>query len=539
MSNQIDTLIHIGDSISDDGAFFDYTARYLRLPLPFPVPFPLPPGPAFLGEGVVPYAGVFSNGPVYTQTLAGLLGLSDEQVAGYSIGGARLLGDRPISATLGEAAALLVPGAPGDFNINYTAQVERVLTGAAIVPEGEVPAIDPNLHTAALINIGANDLGDFVAETVGSGSIPTLAQGLSFAFELSQTHAAGVLALAQSGLVDQIILVELPPIDFFPVLPGTPQEAIDGLNAVIDVFNVGLQLTALQAEALGVETDVIRLNALTEEIDRDLSGFGFLLADIAGDAAADGPYFTSLPTSPELTNGQLDFPINPLVDQLGVSAESFKFFDPIHPSTKIHDIFAAFIDASLNSNVSVLNDFNNFRLLGGEADLVLARDGNDTVLLGGGDDIALGGRGNDGLFGGRGNDLIAGGAGNDRLRGDAGNDVLFGGNGNDNTNGGWGHDVIFDGAGNDRSRGGFGNDTFVWRLALNEATTSDRFEGGFGRDKLIVVDGTGTITAGNLGSFGVTTRSIETVVIVNSEEELAAALPDNDLLDAADLWHFA
>jgi len=182
------------------------------------------------------------------------------------------------------------------------------------------------------------------------------------------------------------------------------------------------------------------------------------------------------------------------------------------------------------------------------ADLALAGGGDDKAYLGLGDDILLAGLGDDFASGGFGSDLISGGSGDDRLVGDFGDDVLAGGAGDDDLRGGFGNDGLIDGLGDDRLFGDAGNDWFFYTEAklLGGENGRDLFDGGAGRDTLVLLvseatrDALGAKTM-TLADLGITTRSIESIIITTQFGFTDVTLPGGDLgarLEEADLFGF-
>ncbi|HEY9620735.1 MAG TPA: calcium-binding protein [Crinalium sp.] len=119
--------------------------------------------------------------------------------------------------------------------------------------------------------------------------------------------------------------------------------------------------------------------------------------------------------------------------------------------SSINDIIEGF-SASLTTNLSILGDAGNDRLIGAA--------GRDNIFGGLGDDVIAGRGGNDSISGDAGSDRLRGGGGNDTVMGGMGPDQLFGEAGSDTLIGGTGDDIIDPGAGYDVMRGGEGRDTF-------------------------------------------------------------------------------
>jgi hypothetical protein len=249
---------------------------------------------------------------------------------------------------------------------------------------------------------------------------------------------------------------------------------------------------------------------MADEIGADPGTFGFLSLD-----------------EPTLLGNGIDFTLNPAAT---APAEQTAFFDPLHPSTNLHGVLAAFSAESLSSLTDFRGGGDDYIVHGSGGDLVLAGAGNDQAWLGGGNDVLLGGLGDDVADGGSGSDLMAGGRGNDQLWGGAGSNVLAGNAGNDTLNGGRNNDALIDGLGSDTLNGRGGDDMFYATQASllgGSGGDTDVFRGGAGFDTLALLVDPATLAveqanvdanfvagqAFTFGSMNLTTIGIERIVL--------------------------
>ena len=543
-----DRLISIGDSLSDSGAAFDLSNVLLAGDLAVPVPAQFVTGPV--------YAGVLSNGPVHTQVTAGLLGLDPAQeLFGYAVGGARVLGAQPIGARLSAVEGdIAVP--QGDpllaFDINVGAQLDRVLAGAAPSPTAAAPGpLGPDNTVLATLFYGLNDLAD-IGQSLDDGADP-----LDVAAALGTLAGAArqtALDLAQSERANAIALYTLPAFSFFPPLPGTVPGAAEVADLAIGLFNGAITATAGDIErTTGVEAQIVRLDAFTAEIDADPATFGF---------AAKGPVYLDdgVPDADQILRDdqgavtEVVFPVNPDPALEGLPLDAIQFFDAVHFSAALHASVGAFGARSLTHRVRFEGDGDDRLVSFVGDDLVFGQDGADALYLGLGDDIAFGGLGDDEILGAAGRDLLVGGAGADLLRGGSGDDLLAGGAGDDDLQGGAGDDTLLDRAGADRVQAGAGDDVMIWIDPGAEARAAGaRFDGGAGADVLYIVTDGEVETGGrtlfdillgrwDLPGIGVTARGVERVEVLTPEDYAAGTgveVTVPGLFAEAELWGVA
>lgn len=518
-----DRIVYFGDSLTDGGTIFDITSQILA------VPFPL----ASAG-----YQGVFSDGPVYSQTAPELLGIGT--VENFAVGGARALGSRPISEIGGGALdPLQIPGADSDllaFDIDFTGQVGRFLAEETADPFSG--------STTASILIGLNDLAAFAADT---GPDP-VAAGTALVENIVLTTLGAAQTLALQGGVDRIILYTYPDASFFPFNQFLDPALQPLADLLVAGHSAGLETGAAQLNAAGIETIIVPLAEITGEISADLGTFGFL---------NPGPVFFGSATDPTVTltpeGIEFSFPENPAVE--GLDADQIVFYDLLHPTAATHGIFAGFTEAVLEDTTHFLTDEADHLRGTRDDDFVLAKGGDDKVRTGKGDDIAFGGLGDDWIAAGRGDDIVSGGSGDDHVRGGRGADVVAGNAGDDWLSGGRGNDILIDGLGSDYVFGGRGNDVFLYTdgalIGGETGTDHDVFFGGRGHDTLFLAVGddiraeveadaaTSFFGFNHIDALSLTLIGIEEVVIVEDRQALASVSVSGDQEDqlaAADLW---
>lgn len=520
-----DEIYEVGDSWSDSGLHYGLSSRLLALadaalvnidglqPIPFP-----------------PYAQQYSNGSVFAEVTADLLGADLTSFAG---GGAHALGTFPFGVIAGfvyppAVIAAVAASSEGQAilgqNLNLPGQVADLVTATSAEP--------PSKHSALVSMIGLNDIADLQA---------TPGASLGDAFHLAGQIVQANLDLAHTAFdqgIGTVIFDTLPATTFRPSTSRFSPEVQALGDAAVDAVNHGLKTGAAELRHEGYDVRIVDLARMADEVSADFGTFGFLSIDqpvLLGDG--HGVVFAPNPAAPPV--------------------EQAAFFDVEHPTANLHGIFGAFSAASLTSHTDFRGDGNDFIVGRSGGDFVLAGGGNDWARLGAGNDIMFGGLGNDVADGGSGSDLVAGGAGNDRLSGGAGSDVLAGNAGNDWLEGGAGNDALIDGLGSDRLFGGAGNDWFFATKAQilgGNGNDIDRFDGGAGFDTLVLLlpdqqtraavqaDIAAHFVSGHAFTFGgmnLTITGIEKIVLTTEFGFADVPLPAGDLgerIHQADLF---
>ena len=346
-----------------------------------------------------------------------------------------------------------------DHNINLPGQVADLVAATSAQP--------PSADSALVSLIGLNDLRGLAA-TFDPGNPLALIGALKVAAGIVQANLDVAHTAFDLG-IGTVIFETLPAASFFPVANQLPPELQAIGDAAVDVVNLGLEAGALGLRLQGHDVRVVDVARMADEISADPGTFGFLSLD-----------------EPTLFGNGIEFTVNPAAPPV----EQTAFFDPLHATTNLHGVLAAFSAASLTSHTDFRGGGNDFIIGRSGDDLVLAGAGNDQALLGRGNDILLSGLGNDVADGGPGSDLIAGGAGNDRLSGNNGSDVLAGNAGDDTLDGGRDDDALIDGLGSDTLFGDAGDDLFFAtqaQLLGGSGTDTDHFDGGAGFDTLALL----------------------------------------------------
>lgn len=458
-----DQIYMIGDSWSDSGVHFGLSSHLLGLAAAAgvdttglkPIPFP-------------PYEHKYSNGPVFSEVTAGLLGA---ELISYAGGGAQALGVFPFGVIAGfvypsEVSAAAAASAEGQAILNQNLSLPGQVADFVATTSAE----HPSSHSALVSMIGLNDIAILQASFDPANPGALVAPAMQLAAQIVQADVDLAHTAFDQG-VGTVIFDTLPATTFRPSADRLAPEAQAIGDAAVDAVNQGLEAAALALRLQGHDVRIVDLARMADDISADPGTFGFLSLDepvLLGDG--HGVLFTVNPAAPPIHQAA--------------------FFDPEHPTANLHGVFGAFSAASLTSHTDFRGAGNDFIIAGRGDDLVLAGAGNDLALLGAGDDILFAGLGNDVADGGSGSDLLAGGGGSDVLLGDAGADVLAGNAGNDWLDGGAGNDALIDGLGSDLLFGGTGNDWFFAtqpQLLGGSGGDKDRFDGGAGFDTVAVL----------------------------------------------------
>lgn len=526
----ISELLVFGDSLSDEGIMSGLTSRNLVVTVPTP------------DSG---YSVSFTNGSVYTVTLGGLLSAEGllASTESYATGGAHAVGSLTFAQYVNARVGSQLP--PGEI---YRADADPADLAEVIDLRGQVQryGADPvdRPGAAALFNIGLNDYAEFTPTSPQAAP----AEGAALVQAVVQSIIGSAAAVAQTG-VQTIILYTLPNFRYFPLSTlRTEPELLLG-DQLVAAHNAGLQSGAALLEAAGAEVIFVETGKLMAEVFGDAETFGFrpelMLAPVLLGTGGN-------PVLVEQPDGSYKafVPENPLVE--GIDRDQLPFWDLVHPTAALHDIWGVFSAESLTSETFFFGDDDDLIRGTQGADLVLAGRGNDTVCGFGGADVLIAGRGNDLVAGGRGADIVAGGAGRDLLSGGRGADVVADGKGNDVSFGGTGRDLLIDGLGFDILHGGQGGDAFLFTAATlsggSLAGNGGVMFGGSGYDTAYLVLDAATRASVEaelrpgasdqlLTSIGLGLVGIERVVLLDPDDPLDIATPAR--LAEAELWGFA
>lgn len=266
-------LVFFGDSLSDTGNVLSLTTAFAP-----------PPFPAFPGA-----EGRFSNGPVWTEYLAGDLGFPDSA--------------KPSNLLFLGGTTVIPIGIPGGQNFSYggartgyggsagptTGLLSQLATWALTSP-----APDPN--ALYVLTIGANDLRDARTANPDPLSAADSAARSAAAATIAGNVTSAVAYLAQAGVRHFLV-------SNAPDLGVTPEAAFLGVQAAsTDVsvkFNQDLaaDLTNLDASflaATGIDLDIMNLDffGLTDAIYNDAinnHGMTYGITNVVAPCILPGP----------------------------------------------------------------------------------------------------------------------------------------------------------------------------------------------------------------------------------------------------------
>jgi phospholipase/lecithinase/hemolysin len=345
-----DQLYAVGDSMSDSGGIYQLSKQALTAVANAGIPTdglqPIPISP--------PYDGKFSNGPVLPEITAQLLGA---QLINFSFGGAEALG----TLTFEQAAGPAIPDAlkaaiaalPPDKQAPINAVLDKNinLSGQMADLVAETSAHLPSAHSALVSLIGLNDLQ--ALEGTFDPSNPLALIGEAAQVVAGIVHAdLGVAHTAFNQGIGTVIFETLPAPSFFPAGKELPPELQAIGDSAVDAINLGLKVDAAVLRLEGHDARIVDLAKITDEISADPSAFGF--QNLA---------------QPTLLGNGIEFSVNPAAPPPDQTA----FFDPLHPTTKLHAVLAQFVAASLTSHSDFWGGGNNV-VAGGHDPLA------DTVL---------------------------------------------------------------------------------------------------------------------------------------------------------------
>ncbi|MBM1222014.1 hypothetical protein JQU17_14020 [Ponticoccus sp. SC2-23] len=464
-----------------------------------------------------------TNGPVWAEVLVDKLDVASSYnyaVAGGEAAGELAIGDYIAGfgltpfVTVDEGDPLL------DWDMNLGGQVDRFMADMQT---------DNISNATAVLLVGLNDFGNLDL-TAPLGELLDLAEAV--ALNALNAIVEATSTLYSVGAVSSVILMSLPSLSFFPAFFEQSDEIKVAADEIISQFNATLDQFRLDAADLlpGLDISVLPLEALTEAVTDDATGFGFLA-----------------PQSDTLTGSSQD-----ILD--AYDEDLFAFWDSLHPTAALHQVIAQYTEflAASGGTLNALTEAADtiFQPFIADDSIVFGYGGDDAIGVGSGNDVVFGGSGSDTVMLMGGDDMASGGDGDDRIFGRMGNDVLAGGLGDDVLGGGQGNDVLIDGLGNDILRGWTGDDTFIWTDAALLGPDPDygtqTFDGGDGFDTLYLVvqaevfqayqdalDGASPIE--DLASIGLTVIDIEEILLINERDGLDAFSTEAWYTDA-DLW---
>jgi phospholipase/lecithinase/hemolysin len=418
----ISTLVVFGDSLSDNGNLFNQ----FGISLPFA------------------WEGRFSNGPVYAEQLAQLLGVQ--------------LDDRAFAGA--EASDLSPPVLPVSLPINLPEQV----AGYIAQLDGHSASHD----TTALINIGGNDYEGYLESNLPKDplSIHNFVAGVVGNIEQA------IDALTSAG-VEKVILFTLPDLGAAAALFGAPPQAVALAHGLALANNAALE----QIAASHPNVEMVDAFQLSEALFVNPQSFGF--------SAPLPDTWSSL-----LAAHSTQFAPNEVA-----------LFDTEHPTTTGHSIIAAFANAVLTSDhVQFIDGTETVHAQNGNDFIFATNDALNPILNrhytiygGSGADLIFTGPGDVTVYGGSGTDLIAAGSGNATLVGGNGTDVLeTNSTGTNVLVGGHGEDAfVVNRGGTNTLIGGSGDDLFILKESAALVNPGGSFS--FGQQQITGGKGGGTL----------------------------------------------
>ena len=519
-----DQIFFFGDSLSDSGNLYELTSELLLLGLP--------PDDFGYNQNFT-NAEVDGNGAMWTQEVPALLGIAAADAHNFAFGAARALGAETVESLFrpgGADAPLLRPGVDlDDFaDVSLTQAAQSLLTDSEVLDK--LSAVNNLNLTGQVTNALASVQGQFDSGTVasfliGGNDYSDLTPGQdpqAFITDLVTAILANAAQVAAAG-ADALVYVTQPLLSFAPISEqfvaslieqGLPEaEAIAALAQLDQLVGIQNQQAAAGFQALGQQFNaavkIVDLAQLTEEVQADLSGFGFEFAgsrilpsggdvlpfqdlnnndipDIGVDPVTNEILDLPLPFLSTDINGDSEDDIFVATDaeSLGFDLDEILFFDGLHPSAATHDVIANFYAASLTQEVSFLAAAADNVSGTEQENLFFAKAGDDTVEGKDANDVIFGGLGSDVLAGNEGRDIVVGGAGDDFLIGNLGGDLIAGSDGDDRLLGRRGSDILLGGDGSDEAVGGAGDDLFIQKI--DTAPVVDIIRGGIGFDSLFL-----------------------------------------------------
>ena len=369
-----------------------------------------PPSPYFEGRS--------SNGTLAVEFLAEQLGLGHSQAVNFALAGA-------LTGTTNSNS--------DDLNIELGGLQDQIEQFTA-----EASTLGADANDLYFVWAGANDFLSLI-ENPATDVTTVITTAVT-----NIVTAVGTLATLGA---QNIVVAQSPNLGLVPFsLQSGLQESITQLTVA---FNTALadNLTTLETSLGGAVNIIVSdLFATSTAIDADPSVFGF---DNVTDSYLNG-----------LT------PVDDTIDP-----DTYFFWDRVHPTTAVHDIFA---DTFYDSVIAEITDSLTKR---GNAD----------------DNGLVGFAGDDNFKGRKGDDHLVGNGGDDNLSGNGGSDELDGGDGIDRLNGGGNSDTLIGGAGSDVLLGKGGADTLIGVDPTSETPGNreiDLLTGGPGPDTFVLGDET-------------------------------------------------
>ena len=294
-----------GDSLVDAGNIFNLTSGTF------------PPSP--------PYAGKFSNGPLWVEQLGAELGITPELssvVVPELLAGAALPPSDGINFALAGSLSSNVNVGGADIP-GLQQQIAAFSAIAAATP----PQLSASTEALNILLAGGNDYNEALLNASSAEALAILPE------QVTDNLVAAVAGLANSG-AKSILVGNLPNLGLQPFADSlnvfNPQSS--SLLTALSAQHNQLLAEKLAAFAAGSDTDIIQfdLSGTIDAIAAAPAEFGFIDIDKAC-----------------LTNFQIDSTF----DGVCSDPDAFFFWDDVHPTEAGHSVIAQAALASLNAAV--------------------------------------------------------------------------------------------------------------------------------------------------------------------------------------------
>ena len=275
--DDFDRVVSFGDSLSDNGNLLAAVGS------------PPAPGPDY-------FFGRFSNGPTFTELLAG-----------------------PVNLVTGESSQQRFWG-PG-FSVNPSSGDVNLAIGGAQAAGGDLPSVQVQIG-AFLATGGQFGPNDLVTTLAGANDIfnENLNEGAANTAAIAQTTNLGILVNAGART---ILIGNLPNLGATPAFSGNPVTAQLGLMAT-NTFNARLDQGVEQVAAANPQANIVQMDLRTAaEI-------------IAANPAAFG--FTNVTDSCNVGG------------TICANPDQFTFWDGVHPTAAAHEFLAQYAAALLSTD---------------------------------------------------------------------------------------------------------------------------------------------------------------------------------------------
>ena len=264
----------------------------------------------------------------------------------FSFGGAEALGTQTLEEAAGPAIpdqvkaeiTALPPDEQAPTTIDAALNKNINLSGQMADLVAETSAHPPSAHSALVSLIGLNDLQALVGTFDPSNPLALIGEVAQVVAGIVQADLGAAHTAFNQG-ISTVIFETLPSPSFFPIDSELPPELQAIGDVAVDAVNLGLRVDAAELRLEGHDARIVDLAKITGEISADPTAFGFQNLD-----------------QPTLLGNGIEFSVNPAAPPPDQTA----FFDPLHPTTKLHAVLAQFAAASLTSHADFGGGGNHF-----------------------------------------------------------------------------------------------------------------------------------------------------------------------------------